>query len=214
MDLSGYQHVVLFGGSFDPPHVAHVALPVLAMRAVGADAVAFIPAANAPHKRGRVQTPVEHRLAMLRLAVETAPRCVVLTDEIDRAAESGGTQASFTVDTLEALHARYPRLRMRLLIGADMLRIFDTWRSPERIIELAEPLVMVRPPDTRESLLAALPHAYRREPWDARLVDLPQIDVSSTLIRGRLARGELNTGLVAPAVEDYIRREGLYAALE
>jgi nicotinate-nucleotide adenylyltransferase len=210
MDLSRYQHVVLFGGSFDPPHVAHVALPVLAMQAVGADAVAFIPAANAPHKRGRAQTPVHHRLAMLRLAVETSPRCVVLTDEIDRAANGTSGGASFTVDTLESLHARFPRVKMRLLIGADMLRIFDTWRSPERIVELAEPLVMVRPPDTRESLLDSLPRGYRRGEWEPRLLDLPRIDVSSTLIRGKVTKGEPITGLVAPTIEDYIRREALY----
>jgi nicotinate-nucleotide adenylyltransferase len=207
MDLTTCRQIVLFGGSFDPPHVAHVALPVLAMEAIGADAVAFIPAANAPHKRGRAQTPAAHRLAMLRLAVEGCPRCVVLTDEIDRA---GDGNPSFTVDTLEARSRRLPGVRLRLLIGADMLRIFDTWRSPERIVELAEPLVMVRPPDTRASLLASLPRGYDAAAWEKRLVDLPQMDVSSTMIRSKLSKGERITGLVIPAVEDYIRRERLY----
>jgi nicotinate-nucleotide adenylyltransferase len=213
VDLNACRKILVFGGSFDPPHRAHVALPLLAMKAVGADAVAYIPAAQAPHKRDRQQTPGEQRLAMLRLALADVPEAVILTDELDRATpgNSATTSPSYTVDTLEAVHKRLgPQVELRLLIGADQLRIFDTWRSYHRIIELAEPVVLVRPPDSRAALLAALPAGFVAQEWAPRIVDLPPMDISSSDIRRRVAQGLPITGLVAPAVERYIREKGLY----
>lgn len=127
--------------------------------------------------------------------------------EIDR----GPDEPSYTVDTLMALHELInPRqTRLRLLIGADQMRIFDTWRSPERIIELAEPVVMVRPPDTRATLLDSLP-VDQREAWANRLVDVDAIDLSSTQIRERVQRGESIKGLVCPGVAKYIKKHRLY----
>ena len=219
MDLTHAGKLVVFGGSFDPPHAAHVILPALAMRAVGAAAVLYVPAANPPHKNGLIHTPAAERLAMLRLALADVAHAHVLTDEIDRAqaaaaAGSGAAGApSYTVDTLEALqHRLAPDVQMRLLIGGDQLRVFDSWKSWSRIIELAEPLVMLRPPDTRAALLATLPRAFHPGQWAGRLIDLPQIDLSSTLLRAYVARGTPIAGMVHPAVEDYIRRHQLYRA--
>lgn len=208
MNFQPGQDLILFGGSFDPPHVGHVALPVAARASVGSKWLAYIPAARAPHKLDKVQTDPTHRLAMLRLAVDGVPDAVVLTDELDRANDG---VPSYTVDTLERLCEKLPNdVAMRLLIGADQVRIFDQWREPDRIIELAEPLVMVRPPDTRASLLASLPDDKTRETWEGRLVDVPAMDISSTDIRERVARGESITGMVHPEVEKYIAEHGLY----
>ena len=82
-DLSVYRKVVLFGGSFDPPHVAHVMLSTLVMEALGADAVAYIPAGRSPFKIEQPQTAAKHRLAMLRLCTAHLPHAIVLTDEIE-----------------------------------------------------------------------------------------------------------------------------------
>ncbi|MEZ6191159.1 MAG: nicotinate (nicotinamide) nucleotide adenylyltransferase [Phycisphaerales bacterium] len=208
MQITDAKHIILFGGSFDPPHVAHVALPMAAREAIGAEVVAYIPAAKAPHKLDKLQTDPKHRLAMLRLALGNEKHAVILTDEIDRAA---GGEPSYTVDTLTVLRERLgDDVKLRLLIGADQVRIFDQWRDPKRIIELAEPLVMVRPPDDRASLLASLPDDQAREAWASRLVDVPAVDVSSTQIRERVARGEPITGMVDDAVERYIYQHGLY----
>ena len=202
------RHIILFGGSFDPPHVAHVMLPMAAREAVGADIVAYIPAAKAPHKLDKVQTDPVHRLAMLRLALENVEHAEVFTDELDRGATG---DPSYTVDTLAVLRARLgDEVKLNLLIGADQLRIFDQWREPQRIIELAQPIVMVRPPDTRESLLASLPDEQARIEWASRLVDVPAMDISSTEVRQRVARGESIAGLVHPKVEQYIHEHELY----
>lgn len=206
-DLSRYRKVLVFGGSFDPPHHAHIALPTLVAQQIGADVVAYIPAGRAPHKLDREQTPPEHRLAMLHLALLDKPQSIILTDELDRDPDV----PSYTIDTLEALSSRLsPGGTMRLLMGADQLRIFESWRDPRRVVELAEPVVMVRPPDTRQSLLASLPDDASRAEWGPRLVDVPAMPISSTLIRQRVANGQSIDDLVPPAVAHYIAANALY----
>lgn len=208
-DLTGYKRVLLFGGSFDPPHRAHIDLPQQVAQVIDADLIAYIPAGRAPHKLDRVQTDPTHRLEMLRLALADKQGPIptaVLNCEIERDPD----RPSFTVDTLEWLREQVGEsTELRLLIGADQLRIFDTWRSPERIIALAEPVVMVRPPDTRKSLLASLP-ADQRDAWRDRLVDVDAIDLSSTQLREKIANAQPVDGLIAPGVERYIHEHDLY----
>jgi len=205
------RNIIVFGGSFDPPHRAHIELARQAMEAIGAEAVAFVPAGRAPHKGGS-QTSGTDRLAMVRLATSGEPRFWVVDDEVVRAADG---RPSYTVETLAILRHRWgagPRLR--LLMGADMLRIFHKWREPARIVELAEPLVLVRPPDTREALLSSLspelPGGADAALWAGRVLELPPVDLSSTMVRQRLARGESVAGMIAPEVERYIRSHRLY----
>ena len=95
-------------------------------------------------------------------------------------------------------------------MGIDQLAQFDRWKSAERIIELAEPLVMARPSCGTDQLLSSLPDGPQRRKWVRRLVDVEPMDISSTQIRRRVARGEPITNLVPPAVEAYIREHGLY----
>lgn len=208
-NLIGYQKILLFGGSFDPPHRGHVALPQQAAQAIAADVVAYVPAGRAPHKLDKVQTDPSHRLAMLRLALEDGIQAVdtrIVTDEIDRDPD----QPSYTVDTLAQIRECIdPRATLRLLIGADQLRIFETWREHERIIELAEPVVMVRPPDSAATLLEALPES-QRDAWAPRLLTIDAMDVSSTQIRERIATGQSTGDAICPAVAAYIAKHGLY----
>lgn len=209
MRLDDAKLIIVFGGTFDPPTRAHVELPELARQRVGADLIAYVPAAQSPHKLDRPPTPPHHRLAMLRLALQASPHAVVLTDELDRAADG---RPSYTVDTLRALRDRLPHVALRLLIGTDQVHAFDRWREPDEIVRLAEPLVMVRPPETRESLLAALP-ASSRETWAQRLVEIPPLPISATDVREHVAAGHCIRDLVPPAVADYIAEHGLYGKI-
>lgn len=206
--------VLIYGGSFDPPHRGHVQLPEIVRTVIGASKILYIPAGTPPHKSRRV-TPAPHRLAMLQLALTDQTETEISTIELDR------DGPSYTVDTLESLRC-YPELGipaeapMRLLIGADMAMIFDQWRSAARVAELAEPVVMVRPPLDARSLLDQLATATTtpRSVWQRRLVETPAIDIASTELRRELASGQYGSALIqenlAPAVIDYIRANGLY----
>ena len=208
MDLSQPKRLIVFGGSFDPPHIAHEQLPPLAMQAVKADVVVYVPAARQPLKLDGEHTSALHRLAMLRLAVQDLPNAVIFTDELDRASDR---QPSYTINTLKNLrHGLSQNAQMRLLIGSDQLRLFDQWKDTDQIIAMAEPLVMVRPPDSREALLADLPEGFDRNEWSRRLVPMPLIDVSSTAIRTRVGQGMPIGGLVNERVGRYIADHGLY----
>jgi nicotinate-nucleotide adenylyltransferase len=195
MRIDDCQCVLIYGGSFDPPHRAHIELPAMVMRKIGADAVAYIPAANQPLKTDRTLADAEHRLAMLRLALRDQPHAIILTDEIDR----GGT--SYTIDTLRALRKRLPKhTTMRLLIGADQVDLFDQWKAAVQIIALAEPVVMARPSQSRG----------HSEAWSKRFVNVPAMDVSSTEIRRRVRNGEPIDDLVPASIAAYITNNRLY----
>lgn len=211
MDMESHQKILVFGGSFDPPHVAHVQLPTMAMEAIGANAVAYVPAAAQPLKQDVLQSPADHRLAMLRLAVADVPHAIVRTDEIDRATSGSQTKPSYTVDTLEVLRDQFgEKISMRLLIGTDQMQVFDQWRSPSRVVELAEPLVMLRAPQTPVAAMGMLPKGYDYHEWAQRLIKLPPIELSSTEIRKRVASRKPISDMVNPAVERYIHRHHLY----
>jgi nicotinate-nucleotide adenylyltransferase len=220
--------LVVFGGTFDPPHLGHVELPVrvrddLERRAdcVGGAWLVYVPAYRSPHKsRGPVATDAD-RVEMLRRSLEGVARACVWTDEIDRG-ESGGV--SFTVDTLTrardwvagALGDRAPG--MRLLIGADQAIGFHRWRAPREIIRLAPPVVMVRgdvgDADELARRIASCRFwsAAERESWRGSMVTVGRVDVSATLVREALVRADWSEAArwMRPSVVEWIRERGLY----
>lgn len=214
LDVSRCNRLVVYGGSFDPPHRAHTTLPLLVADAIDADGVLYIPAGQPPHKPDRRLASAEDRLAMLRLAFGDSDRVAIDTSELER------DGPSFTVDTLAHLRQRLGEgVELRLLIGADMMVTFYDWREPERIIELAEPVVMARPPLDTVAMLSRLPDGLsdgERAAWAERIVVVPQLDIASTDLRERLAAGDYDAAAVReamdPPVVDYVRDRGLYRA--
>lgn len=204
---TAFPTTIVFGGTFDPPHRAHVLLPQEVMQTFGASEVLYVPAAIPPLKRTAPATSAAHRLAMLRLALAAFPESRITTEELDRAKDK---QPSYTVDTLEALHTRNSARTWRLLIGTDQMHQFEQWRSWQRIAELAEPLVMLRAPLTRTAALAPLPSDAQRHIWAQRLVEVTPMEISSTTVRARLTRGDSVASMLDPEVEAYVRANGLY----
>ena len=210
-NASSPSRVLIFGGTFDPPHRAHVELPQAAARELGCERIIYIPAAINPLKASPDQpspTPAHHRLAMLRLALDGVPNAEISTIELDRAGPS------YTIDTLRGLHATASSAF--LLIGADQALDFHRWKDWREILNLATPAMMLRPPWTRSTFQAALRERYDAEEasqWQTRVLStLPIVDVSATEIRKRMAAGSTLNGLVDPRVEAYIRKNRLYGA--
>lgn len=192
--------VLLFGGSFDPPHRAHVALPQQVRDAIAADHLCYIPAAQQPLKAS--QTPAHHRLAMLQLALTNQPDCHVLDLELKRSGPS------YTVDTLKELQLLWgDNVTLRFLIGADQLASFDRWKDWQTITKLAKPLIMQR--DGQMSI--TLPNGFDPKVWLPRVVQVDRIDTSSTDLRNRLSKGQhIDPALLDPAVQQYISEHQLY----
>lgn len=200
--------LVVFGGSFDPPHNAHLLAAECARAHLGAEHVAFLPTGDAYHKqpgnpsafpsqvRGRTRqaSPAAQRLEMLRLAVASNPGFLVDDREMRR---EGPT---YTVDTLEELvHEPLARGGIALLIGADALADLWRWRLPNRLLELAT-IAVVPKPNARMAD-PPVPHVP---------VPMPELAISSTLIRSRAAIGLPIRYLVPDSVASYIERERLY----
>lgn len=167
--------------------------------------VLFVPAGDPWRKAGQEVTPAEHRLAMVRLLLAADPYFEVSTLEVERQGPS------YTVDTLEALHHQYgPGVELYFILGEDALHDLPNWKEPARIISLAWLAVAPRPVERGTAtahLQAAVPGLLER------IVDLPMptIDISSTALRERAMAGLSLRYLVPLAVEEYIRRHGLYA---
>jgi nicotinate-nucleotide adenylyltransferase len=180
--------VGIFGGSFNPPHVAHVLAVAYVLSCTEVDRVVVIPAFQHPFAKSLA--PFADRLEMCRRAFEPIARVDVSSVEEELGGESR------TVRTLEHLHAQHPEWRMRLIVGSDIIHEMDRWTAPERVRELAPPIVLgrigVAPAAGHENAPRVLP------------------EVSSTAIRSALGNGTSLDNLVPRAVLEWIRERGLY----
>jgi len=192
--------LLLFGGTFDPPHVAHLLAAECARWQFGARQVAFVPAGQPYRKAGRIVSSAADRLAMTRLAILHNDAFVADDREVRR---PGPT---YTLDTLRDLHAE-GETNLVLLLGFDALADMPNWKLPGDIGALARIVVSMKghgisalPGLARAASLGYVPEA----------VDLPALDISGTQIRARVAAGKPIRYLVPPAVADYIVEHRLY----
>jgi nicotinate-nucleotide adenylyltransferase len=192
------RRVGLFGGSFDPVHVAHVALAKQALAELALDEVRWLPVGT-PWQKARALAPAEHRAAMVELAMAGEPRFALDRTELDRPGPS------YTLETVRALHAREPGVAWTLLLGEDQHAGLHTWHDWRELLGLVRLAVAGRPDTERapHPEVAAAAHES---------VSLPPMAVSSSEVRARLAQGLPVTGLVPDAVARYIARHHLYAA--
>jgi nicotinate-nucleotide adenylyltransferase len=180
--------VGVFGGTFDPVHVGHLAIANAALDELGLDRVLFVPARRSPLKEGGPIAGAEQRLAMLTAATSHEPRFRVSSIELDRKGPS------FTVETLEALRGEGD---LYLILGSDAYADFERWREPARIRGIATIVLAARP---------GAPNA----PSGVRMLDSPLMDISARELRARAARGRSLRYLVPEEVLRYIEEHRLY----
>ena len=202
--------VGILGGTFNPPHVGHLALARHARAELGLERVLLIPANVAPNKPVAHEDPgAEHRLQMCRLALAREPGVEASALEIER----GGV--SYTVDTLQAIHDEQPDAELTLILGADTASTLPGWREPARLLGLAELAIAERDEldsqEVREALTAPAPAGAGLQPR-MTLLKMDRIAVSSSSVRELIAAGEPASELVGEAVAGYIAEHGLYRA--
>jgi nicotinate-nucleotide adenylyltransferase len=171
---------------------------------LGLDVVLFVPAYEPPHKEVESDPGVEHRVELCRRALGEDPRFAVSRAEVDL------PERSYTADTLKRLHATHPGDELTFIVGGDMAYALPTWHEPEAVLSLATLGVAEREGVLRADIterLAGLAGADR-----IRFFDMPRLDISSSMIRHRVAAGLPIRYLVPDAVAAYIASEGLYAA--
>jgi nicotinate-nucleotide adenylyltransferase len=189
----------VFGGAFDPPHVAHLALARAALEQLHLDELRIFPTGQAWHKHQTLTAP-EHRLALARIAFGDLPRTVIDDRELRR---PGPT---YTIDTLRELKGERPEAQLFLVMGEDQAVSLTRWREWDAVLQLAVICVAARALDPASGEVAPGVPAEA----ELRLLRLPSMPESATEVRGRAALGEGIAHLVPPGVASYIDHHHLY----
>lgn len=196
-------NVAIWGGSFDPIHAEHVNIAVAAAEKLNADKVIVVPAFVPPHKQGKNMADARDRLEMARLAFAGRRNCEVSAYEIN----AGGT--SYTYKTLEYFRSRYPDAHFYLLVGADMLKDFYSWKNPEQILENADLAVCSREGE-KLNFKAEQIRFFAKFKKTFKVLGYEGRDISSTKVRVLCAFGEDLKPYLASDVIDYIEANELY----
>ena len=194
----------LLGGTFNPPHIGHLVCAQEAHAQLGLDRVLLVPVHTPPHKETDGDPGVEVRVALCEAAVAGDERLGVSRAEADVPGRS------YTVDTLNRLHDARPDDQLTFIVGGDMAASLPQWREPQAILELCTIGAAARDGVGRDAVLERLERELPGASSRIEFFDMPRIDISSTLIRRRVAAGEPVRYLVPDGVAATIEREGLY----
>lgn len=221
--------IALFGGSFDPVHVGHMAVARAAQRRFHLDEVHFIPAGRPPHKTRHEMTAFLHRYAMVALAC--ADHAHFIPSLAEAGADLSGRHVHYSIDTLRGFrHALRSHDRLFFIVGADQFLEIPTWRSYETLLDSCDFIAVSRPGFRMDALRLVIPpelfasasrgfgtrsakhdaHSIVLRRSTVHLLDTVRSHVSATEVRRRRRHGQSIHGLVPPRVEEYILRQALY----
>ncbi|MBA2522164.1 MAG: nicotinate (nicotinamide) nucleotide adenylyltransferase [Solirubrobacterales bacterium] len=196
--------VGVLGGAFNPPHLGHLLLAQAAIESLELDEIVLVPTGIAPHKRIDPEPGAKLRLEMVGRAVADEERMRASALEVDR------DGPSFAYRTLELLADELPGSDLTFVMGADVAAGLRDWRRPERVLELARIAIAERPGLAHSDVDPVLAKLGARS--GAAVVEMPALDVSSSMIRERIAKGRAVRWLVPDPVADLIAEHGLYGA--
>ena len=185
----------MLGGTFNPPHLGHLALARECLERFGLDKVVFMPAFIPPHKDVEDGVSPRDRLEMVRLAVTGEMNFEVSTHEMDKQG------VSYSIESVEHFKKEYgPDTELFFLTGSDSVSALSTWKEPDRVLELTTFVVAARP---GWSMKGPYEGKWKR-------IDMPEWDISSRMIRECVKEARSIDDLVPVAVAEYIRDKGLY----
>jgi nicotinate-nucleotide adenylyltransferase len=196
----------ILGGAFNPPHLGHLVCAQEALVRLELDRVLFVPVGQAPHRELRPDPGAAVRAELVEAAIAGDDRFEVSHIELEREGPS------YTADTLRALREQRPDDELFLILGGDQAAALGSWHEPEEVLALATLVVFERGSWTRNAIgikIGRLAGAER-----VRYLEMPMIEVSSSLIRRRVGAGQPLRYLVPDAVADAVERQGLYGAAE
>jgi nicotinate-nucleotide adenylyltransferase len=186
------QRIGLFGGTFDPVHNGHLLMAGEVLNTLQLDEIWFLPNKIPPHKQDENTTSSTHRVAMLELATNDNEKFVLSTFELDRQGPS------YTYDTIMLLKEEFPNVQFYFIIGADMVEFLPNWYNIDELIQIIQFVGVGRPGYDVKS------------PYPVMIVEAPQIDISSTMIRDKMKHRK-NVDYILPAsVKKYIEENHLY----
>ena len=200
--------VGILGGTFNPVHMAHLIIAEIAREEAGLDDILFIPSGCSYLKDASDILPAKDRIHMTGLAIEDNSHFALSTIEIDR----GGN--SYTCDTLLELKHRYPDQEYYLIVGADNLFTMEEWKDAEVIFQNAKILAAVRGNKKRADMEKKIAQLKEKYGADIILLDVRQVDISSSAIREKIAAGRSVRYMLPDKVREYILKNHLYEKKE
>ena len=199
-----FKRLGIVGGTFDPPQMGHLILAEYTREALDLDHVLFVPVADHPQKKNNVRMPLEHRLAMLELAVADNPAFSISRVDIDRAGPH------YSADTVQIIQEQYPEAQLYFVMGGDNLRSLPTWHRARELYTHCRLAVMRRAdediaPDMHDDIFPGLSDRVE-------IIDVPLLSIwlSSTHVLDRLQQGKSIRYLVPDAVLEYIEAQKIY----
>lgn len=193
----------VFGGTFDPPHIGHLILAAEACADLNFSCLLWVLTPVPPHKLEQPITPLEHRLAMLELAIADDSNFRLSRIEMDRPGPH------YMVDTMQLLADQYPSADLILLIGGDSLRDLPTWHRPADLVSACHEIGVIRRPGDSVDL-SALERSVPGTQAKVRFVEAPLLEISSSDIRRRIRAGQPFRYYVSQSVYEYILNNKLY----
>jgi nicotinate-nucleotide adenylyltransferase len=197
--LSQITNIGLFGGTFDPPHLAHLDLTRMVAEKLNLKCVYFIPSANHPLKENTKITPVEIRCEMLAAALENYPQFKLSKIEVDR------PTVSYTIDTIKnfTTYEDLKNVKLYLIVGSDNISEIHLWKDPDKIFQLVNVVVLIRPGTEKSKLMDQYSN-------NIILLDLPLMPLSSTELRQKIKNSEEFIHLLPIGVAEIIEKYNLY----
>jgi len=194
----------VFGGTFDPVHIGHLAMAERVRCELKLDRVIFVPANVSPFKSDQLNSSGKHRLAMVRLAIQGNDYFAVSEAELQR----GGT--SYTVDTMELFSQENPEAEFFFIMGMDSIWELNGWKDVDRLAELCQLVVVTRPGyEIQSDRLCEL--GLSQLVWDRTcFLEVPGLEIAARDLRQRVKNNQSVRYLLTPEVEEYIRKNDLY----